>query len=58
MGTTHARLFHRLVEGPLRERAKDEVLPWAYIDNGMKPELLERQYQKALSSIAPALSPA
>jgi radical SAM superfamily enzyme YgiQ (UPF0313 family) len=39
-----------------RERAKDEVLPWAYIDNGMKPELLERQYQKALSSTAPALS--
>jgi radical SAM superfamily enzyme YgiQ (UPF0313 family) len=41
-----------------RERAKDEVLPWAYIDNGMKPELLERQYQKALSSTAPALSTA
>jgi len=39
-----------------RERPRDEVLPWAHIDNGMKPELLERQYEKALSSTAPALS--
>jgi radical SAM superfamily enzyme YgiQ (UPF0313 family) len=41
-----------------RERGKDEILPWAYIDNGMKPELLEKQYAKALSSAAPALAPA
>jgi radical SAM superfamily enzyme YgiQ (UPF0313 family) len=41
-----------------RERPRDEVLPWAHIDNGMKPELLERQYEMALSSRAPALSPA
>jgi radical SAM superfamily enzyme YgiQ (UPF0313 family) len=39
-----------------RERPRDEILPWAHIDNGMKPELLERQYQKALSSTAAALS--
>ena len=39
-----------------RGRPRDEVLPWAHIDNGMKPELLERQYEKALSSTAPALS--
>jgi hypothetical protein len=39
-----------------RERSRDEILPWAHIDNGMKPELLERQYEKALSSTAPALS--
>jgi radical SAM superfamily enzyme YgiQ (UPF0313 family) len=39
-----------------RERPRDEVLPWAHIDNGMKPELLERQYEKALSSTVPALS--
>jgi len=41
-----------------RERPRDEVLPWAHIDNGMKPELLERQYEMALSSRAPELSPA
>jgi radical SAM superfamily enzyme YgiQ (UPF0313 family) len=39
-----------------REKPRDEELPWAYIDNGMKPDLLERQYEKALGSIAPALS--
>ena len=31
-----------------RQRALDEVLPWGYIDNGMKPALLESQYEKAL----------
>jgi radical SAM superfamily enzyme YgiQ (UPF0313 family) len=41
-----------------RKRPKDEVLPWAYLDNGTKPELLEKQYTKALSSVAPALVPA
>jgi radical SAM superfamily enzyme YgiQ (UPF0313 family) len=41
-----------------RQKPRDEALPWAHIDNGMKPELLERQYEKALGSIAPALSPA
>jgi len=35
-----------------RQRPRDEVLPWAHIDNGMKPELLESQYEKALSSAA------
>jgi radical SAM superfamily enzyme YgiQ (UPF0313 family) len=39
-----------------RERPRDEILPWAHIDNGMKPALLESQYEKALSSTAPALS--
>jgi hypothetical protein len=39
-----------------REKPRDEELPWAHIDNGMKPELLERQYEKALSSMAPARS--
>ncbi len=39
-----------------RERPRDEILPWAHIDNGMKPELLESQYEKALSSTAPSLS--
>jgi radical SAM superfamily enzyme YgiQ (UPF0313 family) len=39
-----------------RERPRDEVLPWAHIDNGMKPALLESQYEKALSSTARALS--
>ncbi|HEY7818677.1 MAG TPA: radical SAM protein, partial [Vicinamibacteria bacterium] len=39
-----------------RERSKDEVLPWSHIDNGMKPELLERQYEKALGSVGSALS--
>jgi radical SAM superfamily enzyme YgiQ (UPF0313 family) len=41
-----------------RLKPRDELLPWAHIDNGMKPELLERQYEKALGSMAPALSPA
>jgi hypothetical protein len=39
-----------------RERPRDEVLPWAHIDNGMKPALLESQYEKALGSRAAALS--
>jgi radical SAM superfamily enzyme YgiQ (UPF0313 family) len=39
-----------------RQKPRDEVLPWAHIDNGMKPELLERQYEKALGSVVPALS--
>ncbi len=39
-----------------RQKPRDEVLPWAHIDNGMKPELLERQYERALSSTVPALS--
>jgi len=30
-----------------RERPLDEVLPWGHIDNGMKPELLRSQYEKA-----------
>ena len=29
------------------ERSPGENLPWGYIDNGMKPELLESQYDKA-----------
>ncbi len=39
-----------------RLRPRDEVLPWAHIDNGMKPALLESQYEKALGSTAAALS--
>jgi radical SAM superfamily enzyme YgiQ (UPF0313 family) len=39
-----------------RERPRDEILPWAHIDNGMKPTLLESQYEKALGSTAAALS--
>jgi radical SAM superfamily enzyme YgiQ (UPF0313 family) len=30
-----------------RERRFDEILPWSFIDNGMKPTLLEEQYRKA-----------
>lgn len=39
-----------------RERPLDEPLPWGYIDNGMKPELLEAQHEKAHASVelAPA----
>ena len=33
-----------------RPRALDEVLPWGHIDNGMKPEFLESQYEKALTA--------
>jgi hypothetical protein len=33
-----------------RERSLDELLPWGHIDNGMKPELLESQYEKAQAS--------
>ncbi len=39
-----------------RERPRDEVLPWAHIDNGMKPALLESQYEKTLGSTAEALT--
>ena len=35
-----------------RERSLDEPLPWGYIDNGMKPALLESQYEKAQASVA------
>jgi radical SAM superfamily enzyme YgiQ (UPF0313 family) len=38
-----------------RERSLDELLPWSHIDNGMKPELLESQYEKALTP-APSLA--
>jgi len=37
------------------ERSPGESLPWGYIDNGMKPELLESQYDKARAA---ALTPA
>ena len=37
------------------ERSPGESLPWGYIDNGMKPELLESQYDKAqAAALAPA----
>ena len=37
------------------ERSPRESLPWGYIDNGMKPELLESQYDKAqAAALAPA----
>ena len=37
------------------ERSPGENLPWGYIDNGMKPELLESQYDKAqAAALAPA----
>ncbi len=41
-----------------RERPLDEPLPWGHIDNGMKPELLRKQYEKAQSSVelAPVLT--
>ena len=39
-----------------RERSLDEPLPWGHIDNGMKPELLVSQYEKAQASVA--LAPA
>jgi hypothetical protein len=35
-----------------RSRSLDEILPWDHIDNGMKIELLESQYEKALSADA------
>jgi radical SAM superfamily enzyme YgiQ (UPF0313 family) len=37
-----------------RRRSKDELLPWGHIDNGMKGELLEDQYDKALALAEPA----
>lgn len=37
------------------ERTPGDPLPWGYIDNGMKPELLESQYHKAQAA---ALTPA
>ncbi len=37
------------------ERSPRESLPWGYIDNGMKAELLESQYDKAqAAALAPA----
>ena len=37
------------------ERSPGDPLPWGYIDNGMKPELLESQYDKAqAAALAPA----
>jgi radical SAM superfamily enzyme YgiQ (UPF0313 family) len=36
-----------------RERPRDETLPWGHIDNGMKPELLLSQFEKALAPDAP-----
>ena len=37
------------------ERSPGDNLPWGYIDNGMKPELLENQYDKAqAAALAPA----
>jgi radical SAM superfamily enzyme YgiQ (UPF0313 family) len=36
------------------ERSPGDSLPWGYIDNGMKPELLESQYDKARAA---ALTP-
>lgn len=37
------------------ERTPGDPLPWGYIDNGMKPELLESQYDKAqAAALAPA----
>src|SRR3972149_7675075 len=30
-----------------RSRRLEEILPWGHIDNGMKRELLETEYQKA-----------
>ncbi|HXV60041.1 MAG TPA: radical SAM protein [Vicinamibacteria bacterium] len=38
-----------------RERSPGEPLPWEHIDNGMKPELLQSQYEKA-SALAPSLA--
>jgi len=35
-----------------RARSLDEILPWDHIDNGMKIELLESQYEKALAADA------
>ncbi|MGH9461166.1 MAG: radical SAM protein [Vicinamibacteria bacterium] len=35
-----------------RARSLDEILPWDHIDNGMKIELLESQYEKALGADA------
>jgi radical SAM superfamily enzyme YgiQ (UPF0313 family) len=34
-----------------RERSVDEPLPWGHIDNGMKRELLESQYEKARATM-------
>jgi hypothetical protein len=31
-----------------RARSLDEILPWDHIDNGMKTELLQSQYEKSL----------
>ncbi len=41
-----------------RERPRGEPLPWGHIDNGMKPELLESQYEKAHATVATVLEPA
>jgi hypothetical protein len=35
-----------------RSRSRDEILPWGHIDNGMKPELLQSQFQEAMKSKA------
>ena len=40
------------------ERSPGENLPWGYIDNGMKPELLESQYDKAQAAALAPLAPA
>lgn len=36
-----------------RARSRDEILPWGHIDNGMKPELLVSQFDKAMASSGP-----
>ena len=40
-----------------RERSPGDPLPWDHIDNGMKPELLTSQYEKALASASPEPAP-
>ncbi len=34
-----------------RERSTDELLPWDFIDTGISPEFLKREYQKARDGI-------
>jgi hypothetical protein len=33
----------------LRQRAQDEILPWDFIDHGVKKRFLNKEYQKALA---------
>ena len=44
-----ARTGLRLEDYIHRARSFDEILPWDHVDNGMKSQLLESQYEKAFA---------